>query len=158
MSHYVFYDLEETVIDAWESGSPLYDNIACICKTINSSKIKHHIGVFSYAIHDDNDINDFVSRISPLLPSMLKDDIIIPSRDDFIESGKEYGGLLIKKEMFIVYCMNTFPDGKSFHLFDDDPSVKNDHLIMHGNFIFGFTNIKDCKKPDSIVLASSIKI
>jgi hypothetical protein len=79
----LFLDLEETLIEVWQSNGHvnfLIDNIEKINKFIHDNGVSE-IGIFSFAIWDDEDRENFITKLSPQLKEFgieVSDSDVVP--------------------------------------------------------------------------------
>ena len=104
----IFLDLEKTVIDSWDSGKLLESNIAKITRhvrTLNSlTDTKLDLGIFSFAIWNDNDRIEFIEKMLPAIEEVIRIDVnqdLIPSIADLVQHIK-------KKQNLSVFDHNEF--------------------------------------------------
>ena len=65
-----FIDLENTVIEDWDSFIPMPENIKML-KEIFKITEEEEIGIFSFAIFNDHDKKTFEKQVKPLLEAEL---------------------------------------------------------------------------------------
>jgi hypothetical protein len=67
---HVFLDLEETLIDAWDSAKPMLTNITAIRNRLKVQKISA-VQIFSFAIHHERDQDWFTKTMQADLEKRL---------------------------------------------------------------------------------------
>jgi len=148
----IYLDLEDTVIDSWESQMFLEHKIQYIRKTIKKLSIDYNdsninLILFSAAVIDSDDINEFETYIKDVLEDKLR----IKFSEYFIFSNKNIFALAkqhnisvlnddsihdifrnnIKEEVFNLWCKNT----KGINVIFDD-TVSNKIVNYKGDNIF----------------------
>ena len=129
----VWLDLEETIIDNWDSG--LLINPGKIKKWLKSTYNVDEISIWSFAIWDDADKEEFVSSgMKEMIEKALECRIIdFPSVEDMqrrveeyesirYESRGEFMQLNQKRWSFMKYCLGYEPNTRCVLLDDAVPS------------------------------------
>lgn len=141
MKKVLFLDLEETIINDWWSRKLV--NVHKLRKYIRLNSIST-IGIFSFAIFDDNDRKDFSDNMHSWLEEVLEvtiSDELIPTVEDVVKivshqkrilpliTARDFFDFFDKRSAFEYYCTNDyrFADHKCT-LIDD--AVKNTRLIL----------------------------
>ncbi len=130
----VFLDLEGTIIDTWENGS--IGNSRVIKSFIDTLDVDC-IYIYSFAIHDDNDKNDFKLRFQDKLEDLLDKKIyyVYSVEEVMKEILKDKKISLEKNQLLQVYgkdlsfdlfCNRKFKN-KNCYLIDD--MVPNKEII-----------------------------
>lgn len=84
----VFLDLEETVIDSWNSG--LLINVQKLKDFLNEQKVKE-VRIFSFAIWDEADQRDFAARLlDPIERALGVGVLSCPSVAELLRVEKEF--------------------------------------------------------------------
>jgi len=91
----IFLDLEETIIDAWDSRIFLLNNIADIKTFINGNFNFNSVelGIFSFAIWNEEDKEDFNKNLKNIIQDLFE----LPIIDENIVTVTDIGDLLSKK-------------------------------------------------------------
>ena len=123
----VFLDLEETVIDSWDSG--LLVNSGKVRDFLQQNSVKS-VHIFSFAIWTDKDKVDFDKRLRPFLKRALSTDFrMVPSVEDMMkvdtaitgvhfDSITDFLSIRGKQGAFMSFCKHHF-DRKHNVLVDD---------------------------------------
>lgn len=97
----IFIDLENTLIEDWDSMIPMFDNIRKVKDMLGSCEC---INIFSWAIFNDNDVETFNKHLRGLIEDSLvvkvKDVITMEKVKDVL--GKSYG-FKIEDEDFTTF-------------------------------------------------------
>jgi hypothetical protein len=125
----VFLDLEETVIDDWENGDLLLENIEKIAVFLNGKDItwkgqpdnytstatpllNMRLGLMSWAVWDDVDKGKFNKRFRPHLEALLNrkfDDELVWSMNDWCAQLFKHSHLLLSKnDVFDIFGKEQF--------------------------------------------------
>lgn len=128
MSTHVFLDLEETVIESWDN--PLFINARKIRSFLRQRGVSE-ISIFSFAIHNQKDKDDFNNHLKSNLQDLLGVTIRpVQSLEDFcaiIRRGHggavwepfELGLVWGKFRSFVDVCTSVAPRGSVNILIDD---------------------------------------
>lgn len=132
MNTCVFLDLEETIIDSWESGNLV--NVQVIKDYLEKNNIKE-VGIFSFAIYNDRDLDIFsrdhktaIERVLNVTIStvisveqMLKLDTAFTGL--FFESVSDFISIRGKKDAFINFVNGNVKFDKAILIDDVVPNM-----------------------------------
>lgn len=149
MEHIAFLDLEETIIDNWDTFFPV--NVEKVKKWINEQPFGTKFGCFSFAVYDEKDkqklwrvMNDLemefgfvfepeliftVDTMRRVIAHHLK--LLDVTRDEVISVFK-------KEQAFTLFSKQACFNGKSLTLLDDtvqDITIINDTTGTHVKFV-----------------------
>jgi hypothetical protein len=151
----IYLDLEETVIDDWYTQVFLNNKIDIIKRTLDNisemyNDTKMNLILFSAAVCDKNDIEEFENFIKPILEDKLRirfSEYFIFSDENIIKLARENGISIlkidsihdifmfnIKEEVFNLLCNKT---GGINVLFDDTIESK---IVNYSKNIFPHTD------------------
>lgn len=144
MSKVVFLDLEETVISEW--ADPVLVNRSRVVEWLEE-EAPSSVGIFSFAIHHDQDLLIFQQEIAPMLFRALGITTFshVPTVEDVACCGEQSVSLAQiftagKAEGFLRYVLANFEEGEyvllddkveTATLFDKDGLVVRTVLVTH---------------------------
>jgi hypothetical protein len=155
MNNPVLLDLEETVVDSWESRMFLHGQCRRVLDFLQKNAGEFSLGLMSWAVHNDTDKAEFVSDLLEPLESMFGATFehTWSMRDWSALVLKQHGFSLTLQDMFdcfrkvetLVLCRNAeqFANRKVF-LVDDTVTHGLELLSPHNNLHFVFINPKRC--------------
>lgn len=135
METFVFFDLEETLIDEWNSFSLI--NIPKIQKLLKTFPSKTTFGLFSYAVHNQRDMDKFLSE-----KEFIENNFGFLFDKDFLYTVEELNGIfskLSKTKSTISDFFDFYKKENAFLLFSKLEIFHNSHIILVDDMV------RDCE-------------
>ena len=154
---FVFLDLEGTIITDWFDALIIRDDVLAEWKqALMAKESEVTFGIFSYAIHDQNDIQYFCANMLPWIERRLgikiDEENIIPvstmrrivlqlNRDNY--TVKEFTQLVTKQTAFEAFVRHSNKENSSWALVDD--TVHDKTIVDHSlNTRIELVNANSC--------------
>lgn len=135
MNTFVFFDLEATLIDEWDSFSLI--NIPKIQKLLKTFPNKTIFGLFSFAVYNKRDLNKFLSE-----KEFIESNFGFLFDTEFLYTVEELNGLfsqLSKTKSTMEDFFDFYKKENAFLLFSKLEIFKDSHIILVDDMV------RDCE-------------
>ena len=150
-----FWDLEETVIDSWQSG--LLTNVSIVSDFVAKHKIKE-VTIFSFAIWNEKDLIRFDKEFKKMLEDTFEVKIVNVLTTEQIRQTvcqamcaqfdiHDFLSLWGKKRAFVEFCEAVHPNTHTVLLDDCVPNIV--HHNLDTNSIIELVNVTTLFRRDA---------